>query len=256
MIRIDSRVGSKELEPLFLAYGIRAEKTTLDYGDFDFEGNGPNSRVAICFERKQLSWRSVDLAESMFTDRLNGHQLPGMADRYDYAYLIIEGVWRHGAQGELEIPDRWGNWKARQVPARAIVNFTMALAIQAGVIPWRSMSPIGTVAFIVDQYRWWQKRWHEHGSTEVVYAPADPRLGMGIHLNPRKASFREKVIMQTPGLDEKARWAAKYFKSAREAANASAEEWANVTWETRTGKVHKLGLQMGRKLEAIWGSEL
>lgn len=256
MIRIDSRVGSAELQRYFVDSGISTELGTLAFGDFAFEGNGPSGRVAVAIERKQLAYASMDMTQSMFSGRFHGHQLPGMTETYDYAYLVIEGIWRHGKSGELEISYAPGQWKPRRVQARAVVNYAMSLALRAGVIPWRSTGPQDTADFIVDQYRLWQKPWYSHKSHDAIYAPADPNTGMGICLNPRKATFREKVFMQIPGLDDKAKFAAKHFKTAREAANASAEEWANIVWETRSSKSRRLGPAMGRKIESIWGSEL
>src|SRR5262245_5878451 len=104
MIRVDSRSGSGELSPYFEPYGLVVEKTHLDYGDFDFEGSGPKGKCGVVFERKRIE----DLVDSMQTGRLSGHQLPGICENYDYGYLIIEGIWRPGREGFLEIGNRNG----------------------------------------------------------------------------------------------------------------------------------------------------
>lgn len=243
MISIDSRIGSGELAGRFRPYGIEVNVTKLDFGDFEFEGNGPKGKCAIVFERKRIE----DLIDSMESNRLTGHQLPGMADRYDYAYLLIEGIWRPNRDGVLEIGNH--GWQTKRITVRAIVNFVMGLAFRAGVVPWRTGSPDETVSFIVDQYRMWNdKLWGEHKSHESVYAPAEAGLGFGLNLIKRKVSRTEKVAMQLPGLDDKARYVADHFKTIRNMANADVAEWQDVPWKTRGGKPRTIGQISAKKI--------
>ena len=224
MIRIDHRIGSAELERYFTPYGIKVKKTKLDFGDFDFLGNGPKGKCAVVFERKRIE----DLVDSMVSNRLSGHQLPGMAEQYDYAYLIIEGIWRPGLDGSLEVNNS-GSWYRRPTHTRAITNYVMGLALRAGLIPWRTGNQQETVSFIVDQYRMWnEKKWNEHTSHNLVYAPADPIAGMRISLVPRKIRLVERMAMQLPGVDRKARKVGEHFKSAVKMTSADEEEWTGI----------------------------
>src|SRR5262249_5778675 len=152
------------------------------------------------------------LIQSMTTHRLSGYQLSGLAEHYDYGYLVVEGIWRPGANGEIEVTNGRGGWISRRMHSRAVTNYVMGLALRAGLIPWRTITPEDTVSFIVDQYRMWtEKAWDEHKSHDSAYAPSDPTAasrGMRLSFRPRTVTLAEKVAMQLPGMDDKARWAA------------------------------------------------
>lgn len=246
MIRIDQRVGSGELEKYFRPYGVKTEKTKLDYGDFDFEGQGPKGLCGVVFERKRIE----DLVDSMQSNRLTGHQLPGIARNYDYGYLIIEGAWRSSTEGLLEIPGRWGV-DVRRIPARAVRNFVMGLTLRGGLIPWRTWNQEETVEFIVDQYRMWEKPWAEHTSHEAIYAPAEATGSMTV-IRSRPMSRAEKIAMQLPGLDGKARYAAQKFKTPLSLITAKEGDWARMPWKTKKGQDRLLGAVTAKKIcEAI-----
>lgn len=235
-IALDNRTGSKELAPLFLPYGIQPRVGRLDFGDVAFEGNGPRGRSAIAIERKQME----ELITSIQSKRLSGFQLPGMADAYDYGYLIVEGLWRPGAYGEMQIGrgslDTEKTFGGRWLPSyerlnhRSVDNYLSTLELHAGIIYRRSLTPVETVAIIVDLYHWWNdKLWHEHSSHLAVYAPATAASGKGrLNLAHREASWLEKMAMQLPGLDKKAQVVAEHFRSPRAMANASLEDWVEI----------------------------
>jgi len=232
---LDSRVGSKELAPLFLPYGIQARLTELEFGDIAFEGNGPMGRCAVCIERKRIE----ELVAAIESRRLSGHQLPGMADQYDYVYLIVEGLWRPADNGLLQVgiggfDGCSGVFGGRWLPARggllyrAVDNYLSTLELKAGVIFRRTLSPVETVAVVVDLWRWWQeKEWDQHVSHIAVYAPAG--IGRGRpQLARRDVSLAEKWAMQLPGVDAKAREVAEHFGSAVVMAQASEGEWREI----------------------------
>src|SRR5262245_47664898 len=170
-IALDTRTGSRELAPLFLPYGIQPQLTKLEFGDLAFEGNGPHGRCAIVVERKQIS----ELVASIQSRRLSGHQLPGMAEAYDYAYLIVEGMWTPGAEGEMQFGygamnrERFGgSWRpvhGKGILYRAVDNYLATLELHAGIIYRRTLDPLETVAVIVDLYHWWNdKQWQDHSA--------------------------------------------------------------------------------------------
>lgn len=229
MIRIDYRTGSGELEKLFLPYGIKVEKTTLSSGDFDWVGKGPGgAQVSVVVERKRLD---SDLIQSMQSRRLSGKQLPGMCDEYDYGYLVVEGIWRVGADGQIEVPvgDNNRSWRSLGVHSRAVHNYLMGLSFRAGLQPWKTNSARETVSFVVDQYRMWtEKAWDEHKCHEAVYAPADASNGRRLSLRTRKITVMEKLCMQLPGVDAKARDVATHFGSADRMTAATVDEWQEV----------------------------
>lgn len=229
MIRLDSRVGSVELERLFRPYGIRVEVTTLAFGDIDFYGNGPHGLASIVIERKVIQ----DLVNSMQSRRLSGHQLPGMLENHDYCYLIVEGIWRPGEDGALETYNGsgWTRGYGKAIPYRAVDNYLSTLELQAGVIYRRTSGPHETVATVVDLYHYWSdKEWHEHRAHSQVYAPSDhtPDGRRRLSLAPRQVSIVEKVAMQLPGIDSIARGVAGHFLTVEDMVAADEKEWMTI----------------------------
>lgn len=250
MIRLDPRAGSGELAPLFRPYGVTVRVEHLDFGDMDWLGWGPKGESAVVVERKRID----DLVQSMTSGRLSGHQLPGMARNYDYAYLVVEGIWRPGADSELTIWEgkgEAGRWVSRAIHCRAVHNYLMGLSLRAGMVVWRTASDRETVSFVVDQYRMWtEKKWGEHTCHDQVYAPADNSNGAGrrLQLVVREVGLAERVAMQLPGIDRKARAVAKRFGTVERLVGASVESWAGVPWVDKGGKKRKLGKVTAEKI--------
>jgi ERCC4-type nuclease len=236
MISIDSRTGSKELAPLFEAHGAPVRITTLEYGDLAWEGKGPTGLCSVCVERKVIG----DLIDSMQSRRLSGHQLPGMAETYDYAYLIVEGIWRPGVDGAIQIGrgslgeasygGRWAEGYGRQLQYSAIDNYLATLELHAGMIFRRTMCADETVQVVRDLYSWWtDKAWADHSSHLAVYAPANVPQGKSrLNMVARDPSLCEKWAMQLTGIDKKAQVVASHFGSARIMANATKEQWMQI----------------------------
>jgi ERCC4-type nuclease len=233
MLSLDDRAGSGELERYFTPYGIKVNKCRLEYGDLAWEGNGPNGDCMIVVERKRIT----DLIQSMESKRLSGHQLPGMAEMYDYCYLIVEGMWRPGKDGELEICNgTWSRGHGRPLQYRALDSYLMTLELKAGVIYRRTVTPQETVAMIVGAYRWWrEKKWDEHESHRAVYAPANGGRGRRMTFRPRKISTAERICMQLPGIDSKAKDVAAHFGSVERMMAASVKEWTGAPGVGKVG---------------------
>lgn len=232
MISVDYRIGSGELSKYFHPFGISPLRTKLAFGDFAFEGNGPHGKVSIGIERKRIE----DLMESMTSKRLSGHQLLGMSDLYDYGYLIVEGLWKPGLNGEVLISNR-GGWASKQTPYRAIDNYLTTLELRAGLMVRRTGMPEETVFAVVDLYRYWtEKLWKEHRSHDEIYAPGSE----GRHVDARRLRLvarnitlaqktAENIACQLPGIDRRARDVAKFFgyRSTR-IVNAGVDEWVKA----------------------------
>ncbi len=226
MIRLDPRAGSGELAPLFTPYGIRPTIGTLPFGDIEFEGQGPHGECMVGIERKRIT----DLIQSMQSKRLSGHQLPGMAERFDYAYLIVEGIWRPGPDDALQINNgSWSTGPGRAMSYRAIDAYLSTLELKCGMIFRRTATDRETVAVVMNLYHWWRdKSWADHRAHEAVYAPADPIVGRRFFLRHRKPSLVEAIAMQLPGVDRKASAIAKHFASVHAMLSADAKVWAEV----------------------------
>jgi len=229
MLSVDYRIGSGELARYFHPFGINPTRTKLEFGDFAFEGNGPNGKVTVGIERKRIE----DLLDSMTSKRLSGHQLLGMSDLYDYGYLIVEGIWKPGQHGELLI-GKPGGWNTKQTPYRAIDNYLATLELRAGMMIRRTAQPEETVFVVVDLYRYWtEKLWKEHRSHEEIYAPGSEQNsihGRRLKLMGRNLTVAQKtaenIACQLPGIDRRARTVASFFKyRSTHIVNAGVDEW-------------------------------
>lgn len=245
MMRLDSRSGSGELMPLFRPYGLEPVLSHLEFGDAQFSGHGPTGECLIAVERKKIS----DLVSSINNDRLAGHQLPGMARAFDYIYLVCEGIWRASRTGDVEI--RSGStWFKAPITSRHLNGFLTSLEAKAGVIVRRSTNAEETVSMMIDLYRWWQKDWAAHMSHDRVYSiqATNSDGGRMVTYSPRDISLVEKVALQLPGLDEKARFAARRWPTIRSMMGASEEDWADLPWTDKNGKERRLGEVTAKKI--------
>lgn len=255
MIFLDRRE-PEDLVKAIRYYGVETSYPVhLDFGDLFFEGNGergPGAMVAL--ERKKLG----DLVNSMKDRRLAGHQLRGLWKTYDYAFLIVEGMWRCGTQGEIE---HWtwkremvkGVWIKRQgwapyfgkadghsITYRHVASFLHSLTL-------RSRSPHGepmrilrcstieeTAAQVASLYKnFTEKEWREHSAHDQIYTgqPAKQHGGEWAREHGHDMEARGKyelenpntcwrMASQLPGVDRKAQGVAKYFATMENAVLA------------------------------------
>lgn len=263
MILIDSRTGSKELVPYFKPFDMQTELTTLEFGDFCFPGNGPDGSALIGVERKRLGARSNDLIDSMRSGRLSGHQLPGLLDTYTFTYLIVEGVWRIGDTGQLQVPRRTGKNKyawydlkhgSRSVLYREVDHYLATLTHHCNIIVHHTDRERDTAAFIASRYKYFNlKEWHQHSSHMEIYAPTPvDRSSMWSRRTP---TFEEKIAAQLPGVSKGAFDVAKHFKSGRDMANAEVSDWEKVRVSVKAKggmKKHKIGKTRAKRIFDAW----
>lgn len=211
-------------------YDLAIEITHLDFGDCCFEGSGPgNKPVMIGIERKRLS----DLITSMTSRRLSGHQLRGMAETYDYTYLLIEGLWRPDRAGGIEVFE--GHWKPlysarRGVNFRQVDSYLSSLEVLGRVIVLRSNTQTETAAIYASRYHWWQKPFESHHSHDQIYATdptANPSRGK-VSMLSHTPGLVEKVAAQLPGIDRRAWEVGKRFKTVAELVSATERDWRSI----------------------------
>jgi ERCC4-type nuclease len=224
MILIDDRVGSKDLLKYFPKG--EAKLARLQYADASFMGKDSQGVCSVGVERKKLE----DLLSSMQTGRLAGSQLIGLTNTYDVVYLIIEGVWRVGADGVLEkLKGRKRRaWKPvilgqRRYMARELDSFLNTLQMKVGVLVRESGTARHTAMIIRNLYGWFQK--DEHIS----------------HLAIHKNRFRdEEVLLSRPPLVRRVAaeldgvgWkrsleVSKVFPSVLELSQANEKDWESI----------------------------
>ena len=251
MLLIDHRKDWLLLSQHFKPYGIQIVKAggeeypELEYGDLCWMGCGPDGPCSVGVERKALS----DLVSSIQSRRLSGHQLIGMLESYDYCFLVVEGVWRAGKDGELEVRKsvrgKWG-WhglEARGRRGRGITppmmlyrelsNYLQTLELKCGVQVVRTSDHRETAAWAAGAYRWFEKRWDEHRSHEEMYVHVvEPARGK---ISLRRPNGVQIVASVSPGVDRKAWGFSEVFKRPRDVATASVKELMKVEGIGRVG---------------------
>lgn len=219
----------------------------LDYGDIMFEGNGENGSCMVAIERKKLS----DLVNSMKDRRLAGHQLRGLWQRYDYVYLVCEGMWRPGPAGEIEHwatekrKTRDGKWYSetgwtpfyshadkRSVQYRHLAGYLHSLALRSRspqheplrII--RTSNVVETAAQLISLHRnFTEKLWKDHHAHDQIHTALNGAAGLDAGgTGKHRASMAMAVAMedpttawkmaaQLPGVDRKAQAVAAHFGS-------------------------------------------
>lgn len=168
MILVDSRVGSGDLL-LHFPRGS-ASITTLEFGDCAFLGIGPGGApVRVGIEVKALG----DAAASIRSGRFAGHQLPGLVANYDKVYVVLEGMYRPGTEGELETykKGQWvtGEWGRTAWMYNELDGWINSINIIAGVTVKRTMSRKETAAVIYGLYHWWTSKSYEKHRSHVGF---------------------------------------------------------------------------------------
>jgi len=168
MILVDKRVGSGDLINHFP--NKSASLTTLEFGDCAFLGNGPGGApVRVGIEVKALG----DAAASIRSGRFAGHQLPGLVASYDKVYVILEGMYRPGSEGELETYRRgqWvtGEWGQTAWMYNELDGWINTISIVAGVTVKRTMTRKETAAVIYGLYHWWTSKSFEKHRSHVGF---------------------------------------------------------------------------------------
>lgn len=195
IITVDDREGSRDLIHHLQHRGIPVQSGRLEYGDLSFWGHGNTGPVRVGIEYKSIE----DLANSMRTGRLSGHQLPGMAQQYRHLFLLIRGVWREGDGGIVECAVR-GGWRPlragiTQFSWREIEGHLNTLELVGGVKVRRAATIHDTVSYITGLYNWFGKPWEDHGSHLTIYA--DPNPGSAFLFKP---TLLRRVAKELPGV--------------------------------------------------------
>lgn len=180
-IQIDNRKGSAELQPHISAPTTLAR---LEFADFAFLGNGPDSPVSIGIERKALR----DLVSSIISGRLSGHQLIGLMNSYDYVYIVVDGPFKTGNDGYIRVPQGRKNWAAltvgsKPVPRALLDSYLNSLLVTCGIYHEFLWTNKLTGQWLTSLYKWWQKPWSSH------------KAHLGFHTPPPKKTMFKKPTL-------------------------------------------------------------
>lgn len=252
MILVDKRGGSGPLQSALEQAGLPCTETLLAFGDFAFEGKGPNgTTLQIGIEYKTLP----DFISSVRSGRLTGHQLRGMRDgtykpdtpgirvTFDRIWLVIEGDWQaddHGRVCTYKGPKH--GWKPVHggISAPELEKRIIGLEVRAGVYVWPTRNAAATVRYLTHLYRdLTDGAWESHTS----------------HLAPHNPESLEELtpfqdaVMKWPGVGLAVSKAAqKKFGSLRRAMTAPLAHWADLTMESSAKTHRRFGEANARKV--------
>jgi len=242
MLLVDDRAGSKELAAPLQKMGLLVELTRLEFGDVAFIGKGEGGKdVSIGIEFKQLG----ELVTSFRSERLQGFQLPGMRDSYDYSYLFFEGAWLYDKQGVLQRRSKHtGKLKPMEgkMTISELLKRVFVLHLRGGLNPWPTTSRPDTLSSIRDLYRTWtDKALDEHTSHLGIYtAPSLVQM----------SDFRV-TVSTFPGVGRAGSKAVEQFFEGNlaRAVAASPAVWASIVIIDSNGKPRRFGEKVA---ERIW----
>lgn len=221
MILVDRRIGSGDLIDL-LPTGL-ALLDTLRFGDVAFLGQGPNSTpVRIGIELKALG----DACASIRSGRFAGHQLPGLLQDYDRVYVVVEGMYRPGPEGELQTFRRgqWGTaeWGHVAWMYSELDGWINSITEHAAIRVKRTSSRKETAAVVLGLYRWWSKKYELHKS-HVGFDES------GKHSLLVKPGLVRRVAAELPMIGwERSGAVAEKFKTVRDLANSQPQDWTSI----------------------------
>lgn len=231
-LQIDNRVGSRDLYPLLTACcSHKIELTSLQSGDAAWAGYGPDEQpVLVGVERKQIH----DLMSSKDSGRLSGTQLVAMGNHYNYVYLAVEGLWRAGESGLLEVWQR-GRWREmahgrRRYTVKEVNKFLNTLAVKCGVMVEKAGRSRETAMWIADIYAWWQEPWGSHKSHKMKQAVAS-RMSLDGSKTSRLARMLQEI--DGVGLDRAEAVAAEFGSMGALVQYATADYVAGIVYGKR-----------------------
>lgn len=211
---IDERVGSKEL----LDHIPNASLSRLDFGDVSFWGMGPGGMpYLIGIERKEIH----DFIDSFTSGRLQGHQIPGMANSFNKSYLIVEGIIRRSGN-VLQVMQR-GKWRDLPLPANTVDKVITTIESVAGITTRFTGTLYETALVIQSLHEWWLVGYDSHKS----------HLGFSVEPMPvcifGKPPLIRRIAKELPGIGwERSSEVEKHFGSVEAMLMAGVKEWQSI----------------------------
>lgn len=224
MILVSSEVGSKELEPIIRARGVKVEKTPLPFGDACFEANGPKGTMLVGIERKTLH----DILNCIDDARYNGHQRIGMATMYKVSILMIEGYWKaHDGSGLMmegfNGGTKWGYCRpgGRNVAYSKLRRYLFSVSL-SGVHVTYSRDLTHTAIDIIEWFHYFQKKWKDHTSLLEMQKLNIPSLSGKPSVTRQWAAALDGIGVKLSGDAEK------LFKKPIQLATSDEMDWLKM----------------------------
>lgn len=234
MILVDPRSGSQDYIAPLRALGAHVEVVTLEFGDVAFYG----SKRVVGIELKKLG----DMMNCITTGRFSGHQLPGLVEHYQDAYLIVEGLWRPNPEdGTLETWSR-GGWCPMRLGKRTwmyrdLDSFLTTIEVKGGVRVKRTGGEAETTRAIYGLYQWWRD-FDGHKSHLALN-----RTAVSAFVRP---TFARTVAAALPGVGyEKSAAIALEFPTVRAMVKAKEKDWMEIAG---------IGKKLAKGIVDVWDS--
>lgn len=203
--------------------GVLCEQANLEFGDFAFEGNGPNGLMAIGIERKTLH----DMLNCIDDARYSAHQKVGMKSMYQVSILLLEGHWKSSEDGFLmegfDDGTKWGYCRpgGKRVMYSKLYRYLMSVSL-SGVMITSSRNEYQSAQNVMECFHYFQKKWENHTSLLETQKLAIPQLSGKPTLVRRWASDLEGVGVKHSIEAEHV------FKTPIALAQADETEWLQV----------------------------
>jgi hypothetical protein len=231
LITVDDRIGSRDLvRPLedirdSLSWNgcpkPEIAMTRLHYGDFAFDGLGPDDApITIAGEIKTPG----DLVNCIESRRFVDHQLPGLVNSYNVVYFVVDGDLSADDRGNLVISS-WESGTRRSWSYEAVSNFLSSISERPAVRVWQCRNRRDVARFILARYKAWQKSYDEHTS-HIPFAGVDLFGGV---VSLAKPVLVWRVAGQLPRIGEKKiRDVVARFPTTRRLVCGGPEAWAGI----------------------------
>jgi ERCC4-type nuclease len=242
MILVDDRDGSKDLAAPLRRQGLPVELVRLDFGDIAFEGRGVGGApVQIGIEFKQLR----ELVQALRTQRLQGHQVPGMRPLFDHSYLMIEGELIYDSSGTLLRRSALSRLVPLegQMTVNELLKRVNVLHICGGMNPYWTTSRADSIQTLIALYQTW---------TDTDMDQHKSHLGIYTATSILPISDQRKTLSTFPHIGRLTSKAVlDYFGSLEKAVAASAPQWAEVCTADPRGRKRRIGLKHAEDIVAF-----
>lgn len=244
MLLVDYREGSHDLIKPLRRMGLEVEEShAMEFGDIMFIGRGEGGKpVSIGVEFKQVS----EAVQALRTERLQGYQMRGMREMFDYSYLLLEGDVLYDKAGQLQ--RRAGRRRFKPLAGRMTVTElykrTIVLHLCGGLNPWLTYTREDTLRWIEALYRvWTDKDLDRHDSHLAIYQAPPPipisDFRMAVKAWPTIGYKTSKAVEDAFG------------GSLRRAMKASIQEWADIDIIDDNGRARKLGMKDATRIDTF-----
>jgi len=219
MIYLTEAPNDQELLPLF---GGLAMPAPLPHGDFAFFGYWEEGRpISICGERKKTGDLVTCITNS---GRYLAQWQSARAAGFERIFLIVEGVFRPGSDGLLEVK-RGKDWRAfyPHIEHRRFYTYLDEVANYLGVQVKLTHNPRETALAVTSLYFMYRQPPEEHNSLKQFYVPPNVAPLFG------RPSLIRRIAKEFDGIGwDRSRAVEDRFRSVYEMINAGEKEWQAV----------------------------